>query len=181
MWGLKPKPQSELPFPLRYSTLWLKFKRHEPSSKPSHAGIYVLYILFHVNNLEISDGINPASCITNRAREEVEVRKRDPVVTGAGRGRSEMSPRVTGHPGQSLGRAGVFELFIFIIIASPSIYNNYHLRPSLWFGRHMGLGVCWSVIIGNVVISHLQCSHLAQSLFWPGLKWLLRVGRLGPG
>ena len=35
----------------------------------------------------------------------------------------------------------------------PSIYNNYHPRPSLWFGRHMGLGVCWSVIIRNVVIS----------------------------
>ena len=78
-------------------------------------GIYVLYILFPVNNLEISDGINPASCITNRAREEVEVRKRDPVVTGAGRGWSEKSPRVTGQPG---GRGGVFELFIFIIIAS---------------------------------------------------------------
>ena len=68
-------------------------------------GIYVLYILFPVNNLEISDGINPASCITNRAREEVEVRKRDPVVTGAGRGRSEMSPRVTGQPWPAI-RAG---------------------------------------------------------------------------
>ena len=164
---------------LRYSTLWLKFKRFDPSSRP---GIYgnMTYMFCAFCSLSIIWKSQMAS--TQRTESQTERGRKwrwesetlwSPGPGGAGV--RCLHAWLGTRPGQPGGRGGVFELFIFIIIASPSIYNNYHLRPSLWFGRHMGLGVCWSVIIGNVVISHLQCSHLAQSLFWPGLMWLLRV------